>query len=265
MGSRRQERDEELRKRYHDHHEAQRQALLQMINSLPKEALPAEYNNASLSDQIEEWQVANGVIAKPERQGLSIGNRKALFDAGMQAISRDEYPEGTVWDLSGVPWMPGPLGTMIPARPNIKDRHDWAKAEKEDKEYTRHAERLYPLYRTVFPDDDPDTVAAAVGALTSHAGFSLSDLNAIAEDPTARYAAFAQIHSVAEKIAYDRQSGGGYDDDDDDMRTGGFFGGGSSGAGGNSGGGARAAKSDDRPTPVSDYVNEFQRKAGLKV
>jgi hypothetical protein len=96
-------RHDELRRRYAEHRQQQEDNLLRQINTLRRGSLPADYNDDSLSDQLTQFQVTQGLVDDSDREGLSIGQKKMLFDAGMKHANPDEYAEGTGGGLTASP------------------------------------------------------------------------------------------------------------------------------------------------------------------
>ncbi|WP_157783898.1 hypothetical protein [Sinorhizobium fredii] len=190
--------------------------MIKMIEGLPRGSLGgADSNPASLSDSITNWQIENGIREPETREGLSIGQKQMLYNAGIEALNKPEYPEGTVWQ-GGIPWVRGLMAnTWVPSRPLIRDMSDFAAEEREAKEWQKASTSLWSNYRVRFPQDDSATVGTAIKALQQAGGMGLADLNAIAEDPVGREAAFARIHEAVWQIEQ-HGSASGYEADDED-------------------------------------------------
>lgn len=243
----------------------QEEQLINAIDNLRRGALPTDYEASSLSDQLTGWQEANGFVDPSEREGLSVGQKNLLHRAGMQAATDGGWPAGTVLGGDGIYYQPGAVkGTWIPAQPNLLDHEDFAAAEKEAKAYDKAAEKIWPQYRVLYPNDDPADIEAAMRVLTASSGMLVKDINAIAEDTDARRTALHRLHQTTEQIAYERAYGSHYGQQaasGDDDRTGGLFGGG--GGGGYSSGGGSSNEQQLKQGSVSAEVRAWQKRMGL--
>ncbi|WP_370035401.1 hypothetical protein [Sinorhizobium fredii] len=188
-----------------------------MIEGLPRGSLGgADSNPSSLSDQIIDWQERNGLREPSQREGLSPGQKQMLYNAGIESLNKPEWPVDAVW-RDGIPWVRGQLAnTWVPARPIIKDMSDFAAEERQKRDWQRASTSLWANYRVAYPQDDAATVQQAIKALSGD--MSVSDLNAIADDPLGRPTAFARIHEAVWQIS-NQVSTSGYeaDEDDDDV------------------------------------------------
>lgn len=259
MGKRSEERRQELRKRYVEHEERQRQQILQTINSIPRGAIAGQdYDTSTLSDSITTWQIENGLREPEEREGLSVGQKLKVYNAVIEAQEFGGWPEGTVFDANGQPWMEGAIrGTLIPAKPNIRDLSDFAEDERQTKAWGKASGGLWATYRTLYPNDPANTVSAAIHGLRGD--MSLQDLNSIADDPLARAAAYQRIHEAVWQIERHGSTGGySYDDDDDTAQVLGSHSGGAPGRTGTQ------QPEQEEHNAVGNWLNDWQRKHGLK-
>lgn len=265
----------ELKQRYAAAMNKQQEDLVRQINALRRGDLPADYAEDSLADDITQWQVTQGLVDDSDREGLSIGQKKMLFDAGMKHANPDEYAEGTVWGPDGIAYQPGMMpGTWEPARPIIRDVDDFKMADREARSWQQASASLWAQYRVFHPEDDAATVQQAVQALRQAGNMSLSDLNAIANDPESRSAAFARIHEAVYQLERYAPNPADYAGDDEPA----YVLGGSVGRGTGTGTseewhrgyqkGMPARRSSDDPKhpagSLSGDMEAMQRKMGLR-
>ncbi|MCA1493854.1 hypothetical protein I6F11_23380 [Ensifer sp. NBAIM29] len=222
-----------------------------------------------MSDQLTIMQLNEGLREADERFGLSVGQKKMLYDNAMRNLKRGSYPADTVWDSDGNPWTPTPNG-LLPARPDIQTAEDFGRAEKASKAYDRAADRIFPIYQTLYPDDDPEDVQQAYRALAAARGFTATDIVAIAEDDRARAEALEWVHQGAQEIAYQRRYGGsgnnqGYADDGDDGRSDFGVSGVAVGGRGQAQQSALQSHQAHEKGSISEMLDAMQRKAGLKI
>ncbi|WVT73748.1 hypothetical protein QM996_01135 [Sinorhizobium chiapasense] len=210
MSQRTERQKQELRLRLAQREEDQRQQIIRDIESIRRDQLPIDRDPNSLSDQIIEWQEKAGLRQPSQREGLSIGLKKTLFDRAMEHANPPKYGPNAWQGEDGNFYESGLFGTVVPAKQLIPDMDDFERSEREDRAFKREADAFWNRYRIMFPDDDPQAIAAAMQG----SGFSRKQLLDIASDENTRFVAAQRLHAAIEAMqAQDQQVDDGGDEE----------------------------------------------------
>src|SRR5262249_5536143 len=146
-----------------------REDIIQKIESMPRDQFgDEEYESTSISDDITQWQIAQGLHPKEQdRTGLSIGRKLKLYndEVEFRNASGRTYPKDAWQDAEGQWWQKGRFGEPVKAEPNMQTIDEWEEGEKQKERYNGNAGKLWNFYRAAYPGCNPEAVYAAAQQL----------------------------------------------------------------------------------------------------
>lgn len=181
------------------------QQIAALVEKVPRGYIGGvDYHEGSLSDQIIQEQVRLG-LREDNREGLSIGQKAMLRDAGQQLLNKRQYSDAVIGQ-DGHPYRRGMGGAWVDISkyPDLPTTDDFEATEKMERRLGKTLKTLWPQYYAQYVLDDPADVQLAVTALFQ-SGMTPHDLEAIASDPNALREAFGHIHDATVEINWRRE------------------------------------------------------------